>query len=104
VSNSIKFTPKNGEVGISISVESQDDVAIANTLIIHVNDTGTGMSEAKRLEILSGNVASVAGTEGERGYGFGLSLVMHLIEKAKGSLDIKSKVGEGTRFEVRLPI
>jgi len=104
VSNSIKFTPKNGEVGISISVESQDDVAIANTLIIHVHDTGTGMSEAKRLEILSGNVASVVGTEGERGYGFGLSLVMHLIEKAKGSLDIKSNVGEGTRFEVRLPI
>ena len=62
------------------------------------------MSPAKVEEILSGQAVSEAGTSGENGYGFGLSLVMHLIQKAKGSLDLQSEIGRGTDIEVRLPI
>jgi len=104
VSNSIKFTPKAGKVSVVISTESNDEEGLPNTLILHVSDTGTGMTKEKKQEILSGKAVSERGTSGESGYGFGLSLELHLINKAKGSLEIESDIGKGTRFEVRLPV
>jgi signal transduction histidine kinase len=104
VSNSIKFTPNKGKVGIEITVEMQDEDELADTLIVKVTDTGTGMSEAKKADILAGTAISERGTSGESGYGFGLSLVMHLINQTQGSIEINSEVGKGSRFEVRLPV
>ena len=104
ISNSIKFTPSEGEVSILISIETSESKGESNTLVIEVIDTGTGMSEAKKQELLSGYATSELGTSGENGYGFGLSLVLHLIKKAKGSLELKTEIGKGTHFEVRLPI
>ncbi|MDQ8193809.1 GAF domain-containing sensor histidine kinase [Coraliomargarita sp. SDUM461004] len=104
ISNSIKFTPVDGLVRISVSVDVSDEASASNTLLIRVLDTGTGMSAAKIEAILSGQVDSETGTSGEHGYGFGLSLVMHLIKKAEGSLKIKSELGHGSEVEVRLPI
>lgn len=104
ISNSIKFTPAGGEVRIEISVEMSQDADSAPTLLIQVVDTGTGMTEAKRLAVLSGSAASELGTSGENGYGFGLALVLHLIQKARGSMTVESEVGKGSHFAVRLPI
>ena len=104
VSNSIKFTPADGTVRIVVFVEPDFDETVQNTLVIQVADTGRGMSESKKQEILSGKAVSEPGTSGEKGYGFGISLVLHLIDKANGSVDIQSEVDKGTRFEVRLPI
>ncbi|MEX0881951.1 MAG: ATP-binding protein [Cyclobacteriaceae bacterium] len=41
---------------------------------------------------------------GEKGYGFGLPLVKHLIEGMGGTLKIDSKLGAYSRFEVGLPV
>ncbi|MGZ0655058.1 GAF domain-containing sensor histidine kinase [Coraliomargarita sp. W4R53] len=104
VSNSIKFTPSEAKVSITIAVETSQEDGALKSLFIKVDDAGTGMTEAKKQEVLSGNATSQPGTSGENGYGFGLSLVLHLIKKAKGSLELESEIGKGTRFEVRLPI
>lgn len=101
LSNSIKFTPKEGTVKVIIEV---DESRSTKALKIEVEDSGTGMSEDKILEILSGDAGSQKGTSGEIGYGFGLSLVQHLVAKAKGSIDVVSAEGEGTRFSVTLPV
>jgi two-component system phosphate regulon sensor histidine kinase PhoR len=38
------------------------------------------------------------------GTGLGLAIVKHIIERHRGSLDIKSTVGVGTSVTVRLPV
>jgi len=100
ISNAIKFTPGNGLVEVSIQLQKGEET---NTLHIHVQDDGMGMDE-KQLELIQkGESESTNGTSGESGYGFGLSLVRHLTESLNGKLNIKSKIGKGTTFEVILP-
>lgn len=101
VSNAIKFTPDKGSVSVALDLhESETD----KELIIIVKDTGVGMSVEKIKEILDGNANSTLGTGGEKGFGFGLSLVKHLIDKNKGTISIDSGQEGGTKFTVKLPV
>jgi signal transduction histidine kinase len=103
ISNSIKFTDEGGHVDVEINVtETEEDNA--NSLEISVEDTGVGMSQEKVDEVLAGDAQSEGGTEGETGYGFGLSLVQHLVQKANGQMDLSSELGEGTTFRIALPV
>jgi signal transduction histidine kinase len=100
ISNAIKFTPENGKVTVDLGlVIGQDD----KKLQITVKDTGIGLTEEAIQNIQNGTVSSTEGTEGEQGYGFGLSLVKHLLDGMKGSLLIASKPGHGAEFSVRIP-
>ncbi|MFC0518467.1 GAF domain-containing sensor histidine kinase [Mucilaginibacter angelicae] len=100
ISNAIKFTPAGGYVDVDLSLEVNDHISILQIL---VKDNGIGIDEKGIETILKGNASSTTGTTGEAGFGFGLALVKHLIETLKGSLNIYSKPGQGTTFEVRLP-
>lgn len=100
ISNAIKFTPVGGNVNVSLDLNQ--DVKI-NTLKIVVSDTGVGMDQETINHLLDGTGVSTDGTTGEKGFGFGLSLVRHLVETLKGTLNIRSTIGQGTHFEVTLP-
>lgn len=100
ISNAIKFTPLKGKVTVELSIL----ITRSKTLSIKVRDTGSGMDQATIDEILNGQIESSDGTGGEKGYGFGLMLVKHLIQKLDGTLSITSESGKGSEFEVRLPI
>lgn len=100
ISNAIKFTPKDGRVTVAILLDNNEN---DKTLHVNVMDTGVGIDENQLAEIQNGEVESTNGTSGERGYGFGLSLVKHLVENLNGSLQIQSEVGKGTTFNVALP-
>ena len=100
ISNAIKFTPLKGKVEVELSII----ITRSKTLSIKVKDTGSGMDQATIDEILQGQVESSDGTGGEKGYGFGLMLVKHLIQKLNGTLSITSESGNGSQFEVKLPI
>ena len=72
---------------------------------LSVNDQGEGIppEHIPRLterfyRVDSGRSRSVGGT------GLGLSLVKHIVERHRGHLEIRSKVGEGTTVTVRLPV
>ncbi|GAB2607624.1 GAF domain-containing sensor histidine kinase [Belliella aquatica] len=101
VSNAIKFTPDEGAVNVALDLQENET---DKELIIIVNDTGVGMSVEKIDEILNGNANSTLGTGGEKGFGFGLTLVKHLIDKINGSISIDSDQNQGTKFTVRLPV
>lgn len=101
ISNAIKFTPANGWVNVLLGITLQGKTTC---LSIGVRDNGKGMDAATIENIQSGNVSSTSGTAGEQGYGFGLALVQHLIEKLGGTLSIESAVGSGTSFTVTLPL
>ncbi|WP_297335014.1 GAF domain-containing sensor histidine kinase [Algoriphagus sp.] len=101
ISNALKFTPPEGKVTVSMEMEVLD---LDRILRFEVADTGTGMSEAKITEILEGRAESTQGTGNETGFGFGLNLVIHLIQSLKGKLEIESKPGEGSIFKITIPI
>ncbi|WP_345330930.1 GAF domain-containing sensor histidine kinase [Mucilaginibacter defluvii] len=100
ISNAIKFTPRGGGVSVSFGLQLGTN---QNTLLFTVADNGVGMQPEKIASILSGEGETTHGTAGEQGYGFGLSLVKHLIDSLKGSLDITSTPGSGSVFSVKIP-
>jgi signal transduction histidine kinase len=102
ISNSIKFTPEKGEVHVDLQTRKEEKDQVE--LFIKVADNGVGMDEETKDEILIGGKKSTEGTKGETGFGYGLSLVKHLIDKADGTFRISSKSGEGSTFRIVLPM
>jgi signal transduction histidine kinase len=100
VSNALKFTPLGGSVKVNLDLKIIED---KNYLYIAVADSGSGLTQEKIQEILSGSVSSSNGTGGETGYGFGLALVKHLVAGLKGTFAIDSTEGNGAIFKIILP-
>ena len=100
ISNAIKFTTERGNVTVDLDLKAIDDTL---ALSIAVTDTGIGISDKTIATILEGGIKSSDGTDGEKGYGFGLTMIKHLIDGLNGNMEITSIEGQGTRFEVRLP-
>ncbi len=99
ISNAIKFTPNGGRVSVGLDMDISNS---KHNLNIKVQDSGDGISAEKIDSILNGNASSEQGTEGEKGYGFGLQLIKHLISGLNGKLNISSVPGEGSVFEVMI--
>lgn len=100
ISNAVKFTPAGGTITVELDLLVKQE---ANVLQILVADSGVGISEDEIVEILTGGMGTKKGTGGEKGYGFGLSLVKHLIDKMHGEMFITSEKGQGTIFRIELP-
>jgi two-component system, OmpR family, phosphate regulon sensor histidine kinase PhoR len=99
VRNAITYTPAGGLV--SIMLQRAD----AHHLVIAVADTGSGIaaSDLDRIfERFYRTDASRARASG--GFGLGLSIVRDLVEAMGGMVQVESTLGEGSRFEVTLPI
>ena len=98
ISNAIKFTHKNGTVGISMDEEFPN-------LYIKVKDDGIGMSKDIRKNLFKANEhTSTPGTENEKGTGLGLMLCKEFLDKYQGELQVDSELGKGTTFTVTLPV
>jgi len=100
ISNAIKFTPQNGTVKVAMTLIEQSD---QHLLHLTISDTGTGISEKALQHLADGNNSSTDGTSGEKGYGFGLELVKHLINGLGGTMEIHNIEGAGACFNVKLP-
>lgn len=100
ISNAIKFTPNEGKITVSLDLIIETDM---KTLVLEVEDTGTGMSQDVINEILEGSASSSNGTIGEKGYGFGLPSVKKLLRELSGELTIESVISKGSVFKVKVP-
>jgi len=47
---------------------------------------------------------STKGTKGEKGTGLGLLLCKEFVDKHNGSITVESKLNEGTKFIIELPV
>jgi CheY-like chemotaxis protein/two-component sensor histidine kinase len=98
LSNAIKFTPRGRKITISTSAPDEKRRALS------ISDTGTGISGSTIQQILKKQkLPSLRGTEGEKGTGLGLPIIMEIIEKHNGELRITSEEGKGSTFTVILP-
>lgn len=96
--NAIKFTPSGG-VGISAKLRNDGKLAII------VSDSGIGMSEAEQQRIFEEFTQANEDTRQiYGGTGLGLTISRRLVEAMEGTISVRSKPGEGSAFEVVLPL
>jgi len=96
VSNAIKYNCPKGSVSISAAPEGE-------FWILSVCDTGLGIPE-KSLPHLFEKFYRVSAYEGKApGTGLGLSICKQIVSGHGGSIEVKSRPGEGTTFTVHLP-
>ncbi|MFN7694399.1 MAG: ATP-binding protein [Burkholderiales bacterium] len=97
-SNAIKYTAKGGiQVEVLLNAERSE-------LLIAVEDTGSGIPEDKLKLIFEPYVRVTQADLEVKGHGLGLAVVDKLVHAMDGKISVRSTVGEGTRFEVRIPV
>jgi two-component system phosphate regulon sensor histidine kinase PhoR len=97
-SNAVKYTPPGGEIVATLS--NEDGCAV-----VRVMDTGRGISEGELTEIFTKFFrAQTALTDAIPGVGLGLAITKSIVDGHGGEIHVTSELGEGTTFEVRLPL
>jgi len=96
IQNAVKFSPKKGNIIIK---EIADDQFVC----IAVTDEGEGISAEKINQIKEGKLVEPGiGSTGEKGTGIGLSMVTELLKKNNCDFDIKSQMGSGSTFIIKI--
>ena len=98
LSNSIKYNKAQGQIEVLLN-DCND------TFVIRVKDTGVGIPSDKLMYIFE-RFRQVENTfnKSTEGSGIGLSLVKDLIEIQGGTIEVKSELGVGSEFIIKLPV
>lgn len=96
IHNALKYT----EAGmISVSAEVRN-----NRAVIHITDTGVGMSQETQERVFLPYEQGDYGIHDGRGIGLGLSICKQLVELHEGALTVHSELGQGSVFSFDLPL
>ncbi len=97
LTNSIKYTPMGGSVQVDITKDPSH-------VLVSVSDTGVGIAEEDIRFIFTDFYRGKNLPEGERSSGVGLSITKRIIEAHNGVIELESKLGEGSKFTIKLPL
>jgi two-component system phosphate regulon sensor histidine kinase PhoR len=96
--NAVKYSPERPVITISTGNDRDG-------IVICIEDKGVGISDEdlkmvfkKYYRVSTGNVHDV------KGFGLGLSYVKLMVEAHGGTIQLSSKLGEGTRVEIYIPV
>lgn len=112
LSNAVKYTPEGGKVTLAVESRQGTDPqyegagpAGSGHLLITVSDSGIGIPE-EQLPYIFDRFYQVLPADGgdNRGTGIGLSLTRELIHLMNGRITVNSAIGQGTTFQIQLPI
>ncbi len=102
--NAFKYTPPGGTVTLSAERRNgQHGEKKKDFAAITISDTGPGIPEEEKEKIFQrfyrGDLVRCSS-----GSGLGLAIARRLIEQHQGSIELHSRMGEGTAFTVLLPL
>ena len=104
IGNAIKYTPEGGSINYTVEEKPYKKQGYS-LYSFTVADTGIGMSEEFQKHIFEEfsreNTSTVSHIQGT---GLGMPIVKKLVELMDGTIDIKSKLGEGTTVTVSIPM
>lgn len=100
--NAIKYNRKSGKVICSVSADRINQDQVCFTMII--KDTGIGMSEEFQKHLFDPFTREHEKMDGKyEGVGLGLAIVKQLVDKMDGTIQVESKINEGSCFTVEIP-
>jgi two-component system cell cycle sensor histidine kinase/response regulator CckA len=109
VVNARDAMPRGGRIELETSnFECIDPVRVESGMLapgryvaLRVADTGTGMDEETRAQIFEPFFTT---KEASGGTGLGLASAYGIISQSRGQIDVASRLGEGSRFTIYLPV
>jgi signal transduction histidine kinase len=98
VVNAISYTPAEGKIMLHLHQER-------NQAVIQVQDTGIGMNTEELSQIFD-RFYRVNRDRSRKsgGTGLGLAIAKAIVKAHDGSLEVESKIGQGSTFIIRLPL
>ncbi len=96
IMNAVTYSPEHSRVDIKASVNEED-------IIFTVTDQGVGISEEDQERIFERFYrVDAARSRSQGGTGLGLSIVKHIAQVHDGTVQVKSTVGRGSTFTIRI--
>ena len=97
VLNARDAIPKGGKIQVRVRAQEQGSGTV---VVLEVEDNGTGMDETIQTKIFEPFFTT---KDVGKGTGLGLSTVFGIVEQSDGTLEVRSEVGRGSTFIVKLP-
>lgn len=91
---------EKGHGNITISTYELEEIS-ERTICISIQDDGGGMPEEVKNQIFDPFFTT---KDVGKGTGLGLSICMNIIESHQGKLEVTGELGQGTEFQIHLPI
>lgn len=96
IDNAIRFTDKGS---VTIRIKKEDEYGV-----IEVEDTGGGISADLLPKLFTKAFMLAPSARPRGGFGLGLYIAHSFITMQKGKLEVRSKIGEGTTFVMKVPL
>ena len=104
VSNAVKYTPSGGSVTVDITQIPSEREGYGLYQIV-IKDTGIGMSAEYQQHLFDEFSRERTSTVSkQQGTGLGLAITKRIVDMMEGSIDVESKVGEGSKFTICIPM
>ena len=103
LSNAVEFTPEYGNIRITTLKNQKGKQGELGVRII-VEDNGEGIPDATLNKVFDPYFTTKHKSKEHKGTGLGLFIVHQNVQDHGGTIEVKSKVNEGTKFIIDLPI
>ena len=101
--NAVKFTPKDGRVGMQVQRKARFDGKTA--LEFRISDTGIGMSKEFLPHIFDTFAQEdISNTSRYGSSGLGMAITRNIVEMMNGTIEVESEKGQGSTFTVTVTL
>ena len=103
LSNAVKFTPCAGTISVNVCLRCASADDPTPVVLIEVIDSGDGIP-AHDLPYIFDPYYQANPKNSGIGSGLGLAIVKRVVAAHGGEVAVKSRLGQGSRFSIRLPL
>lgn len=102
LSNALEFTPQDGKIQITTQCHSEN--GDPRIMSIAVSDNGVGIQPADMNKVFDPYFTTKHKSSIHKGTGLGLFITYQHVQDHRGTIEVKSKVNEGTTFLITIPV